>query len=53
MSNVIRMELHRMFRTRSFYITIALCAVSVFLMTAMIAPMIIAIQIISKTQRTT
>ena len=40
MSNVIRMELHRMFRTRSFYITIALCAVSVFLMTFMIAPMI-------------
>lgn len=40
MFNVIRMELHRMFRTRSFYITIALCAVSVILMTAMIAPMI-------------
>lgn len=40
MLNAIRMEMHRMFHTRSFYITIALCAVSMILMTAMIAPMI-------------
>ena len=38
MSNVIRMELHRMFRTRSFYVTIAANILLIALLFSVMAP---------------
>ncbi len=40
MLNVIRMELHRLFRSRSFYITIGICAGVIILLTSLFAALI-------------